>query len=226
MRFLDKSYFIGERFIPNLNERCESDIYFLAQISGWEDLSLRHTLGDCLFDELIDNLEFDTETNRYKLIDTADQKWEWLLYGHSYTKEEVQNSNGYNHGNCHCKCKCRLECNTFNFNGIFQETNVNNPIDGKELTIRKSYVADYVYHHWMQVHNTTTTGVGEVSADTSGGTRVNNAHKKILAWNDFVYKVIKCSSQGGVSLYQFINDFSDLFPEWNGKCNWKLKSTW
>lgn len=223
--FTDKTFYTGDIFIPNLEEKC-NNLYFFEWIEQWEEQCLRLTLGDCIYDELVSEMEFNEDMQKYVLKDSADEKWDWLLNGHIYTKDDVSdqslNFSPFNYYNCGCGC-VDLNCDSYHWEGIvklldrrIKETTINGQT-ANGIVISKSYLAYYVYWLWSLNEDTFTSGTGEQVANVKGGVRLSNEHKRINAYNKFVSWVIDCNSHGRVGLYRFIQDFSNLYPEWQGQ---------
>jgi hypothetical protein len=70
-----------------------------------------------------------------------------------------------------------------------------------------SMFANYIYFHYANNKSTTTTGVGEVVANTDNAKAVSNSHKAITAYNLFVAEAKE--------LYQFLEANTSVYPEWN-----------
>lgn len=223
--FTDKTFYTGDIFIPNLEEKC-NNLNFFEWIDLWEEQCLRLTLGDCVYNDLVEQMVFDEILQKYVLKETAEEKWDWLLNGHKYTKDDIsdQSLNFYpfNYSNCGYGC-IGLNCNSYHWDGIVKlldrriaETTINGQT-ANGIVVKKSYLAYYVYWQWALNEDTFTSGTGEQKANVKGGERVSNAHKRINAYNKFVSMVIDCNSHGKVGLYRFTQDFRNLFPEWQGQ---------
>lgn len=215
-------FFTGDIFIANLKESCDK-LSLFEWIYQWEKQCLRITLGDCLYDDLIEQLEWSEEQQKYVLKDDADEKWGWLLYGHTYTKDDIESSPNFNYFNCGCGCN-NNNCDTFHWDGIINIATTripNTTINGEvanAIVVKKSYIAYYIYWLFSLNEDSFTSSTGEQVAEVKGGARISNSHKRIDAHNKFVSWVIECNSHGKVGLYRFLQDFSNSFPEWSGKC--------
>lgn len=88
--FTDKTFYTGDIFIPNLEEKC-NNLYFFEWIEQWEEQCLRLTLGDFIYNELVSQMEFNEDMQKYVLKDSADEKWNWLVNGHTYTRDDSTN---------------------------------------------------------------------------------------------------------------------------------------
>lgn len=224
MYFTNKTYYTGDIFIANLKEKCD-DLTFFAYDAELEEECLRITLGDCLFNELIDQLEWDETANIYKLKDGVDEKWGWLINGHTYAKDDLSEEalSSLDYSLCGCGCD-NDNCDTFHWDGIIKvidrripPTTINGEV-ANGVKVYRSYLAEYIYWKWSLSTDTFTSSTGEKTSKTKGTDQASNSDKRIAAHNRFVSWVIDCNSHGKVGLYTFVQHFKDLYPEWQGKC--------
>ena len=223
---IDETFFTGDCFIPNLNESCDS-LMFREAIEHGKEQCLRMTLGDCLYNEMQENLEWNETLQEYVLIDGADEKWDWLINGHSYTKDDISDQSllysPFDYINCGCGC-LNQNCESFHWDGIIKMIDKRIPetvINGQTVNgiqVKKSFVAYYIYWIWSLSSDSFTSSTGEQTANVKNASRISNSSKRIEAYNKFVSWVIDCNSHGKVGLYRFMQDFSNLYPEWDGKC--------
>jgi hypothetical protein len=222
--FTDKTFYTGDIFIPNLGESCNG-LPFFEWIEQWEEQCLRMVLGDCLYNELLEQLEWSDTLNKYVLKEDVEEKWGWLINGKTYTKEDISdqslNFSPFNYSNCGCGC-VDLCCDKYHWDGIVKVLDRRIPatqVNGETangVIIKSSFLAQYVYWKWAMDSDSFTSGTGEQVAEVKGGLRISNAHKRVNAYNKFVSNVIDCNSHGKVGLYRFVQDFKDLYPEWTG----------
>lgn len=215
----DKTFFTGDIFISNLTEKCDN-LHFYEWIEVWEEQCLRTVLGDCIYNDFVAQLEWNEDDEKYQLVDGADDKWDWLLNGHTYTKDDISQSHLFND---FCCGSFSDNCDTFYWDGLvktidrrIKATEVNGQT-ANGIIINKSLISYYIYWLWALKKDSITSSTGEQIADVKNSQRVSNVHQRIDAYNKFVSMTTECSSSGGVGLYKFIQDFSNLFPEWCGK---------
>lgn len=224
--FTDKTFYTGDIFIPNLEESC-NNLSFDEWRVQYEEECLRITLGDCLYNDLLEQIEWNEDSQKYVLKEAVEEKWDWLVNGHVYTKDDITdqslNFSPYNYSNCGCGC-VDLNCDSYHWDGIVKlldrriPAKTINGVTANGIIKKTSFLANYVYWKWALNEDSFTSGTGEQVADVKGGTRISNAHKRINAYNKFVSMVIDCNSHGKVGLYRFVQDFGNLYPEWQGTC--------
>lgn len=223
MRFVNRDYF--KDTIPNITDVTDCDINLVGFISEYELECLRLILGECMYNELLDNIEYVmNETNpilsKYKLKEDADIKWDYLINGRKYEKDIIENTTvSYNIKNCGCGCNAG-NCDTYTWNGLIQEVGTNFYHNGSNYTtyVYNSLLADFILWKWYVKTETTSTGTGEAILKVKNEIPASNRGKAIKSYNQFVYKVIACPSGGRVSLYRYINHFKDTYPNWEGVC--------
>lgn len=63
-----------------------------------------------------------------------------------------------------------------------------------EGTAKKSFIANYVYWHYMEIGETDTTGTGEKKSDNVNAVNASPVAKQVKAWNemvDMIYELIE-----------------------------------
>src|SRR5690606_20602848 len=133
--------------------------------------------------------------------ESADEKWGWLLYGHNYTKDEIETSLNFQYNHCGCGCN-NNNCDTFHWDGIIKTVTKRIPtteINGQSanaIVLKSSLIAYYIFWLFEQKENTFSASTGEQVANVKGSTTVDNWHVRIKAHNMFVSWVIECNSHG------------------------------
>lgn len=214
MIFVNPSMFTGDIHIPNLEESCIKDYEIFKLISKWEIECLESVLGKCLFDQLMDQMEIKTneETNSkyYGLKDDADQKWKWLVYGRTYSKTDESVSSFEDLSVCGCGCASG-NCEFHVWEGFV--TTIPTIINGEVKEFKESFLAYAVYYNWSFHNQSRTTGIGEQKPEAKNSASVPNVTKRIDSFNYFQLKVRQCSKGGKVSLYGFIREHFELYPD-------------
>ncbi|UYW01791.1 hypothetical protein K5I29_02380 [Flavobacterium agricola] len=144
--------------IPNITETQNSNkTEVLIHIQKYEKEILEFVLGPVLYVELLENLETDDE-GYYKLKDTAEDKWKWLVNGQIYGS-----------------------CNKLRWEGlVFEVAKVN------KQPLLETVMAPYIFYQWLLKERSVSTGVGEIKGEPQGGVSVTSKHKRTDAWNTFV----------------------------------------
>lgn len=218
--FTEKTMFTGDIFIANLEESCNG-LPFFEWIEMCDEQCLRITLGDDLYDELLDQVVFNEDQQKYILAKGVDEKWDWLLNGHKYSKSDIQSQSFIGSESLSCNC-LNYNYENYTWKGIVStldrripETTINGQT-ANGVRFSKSYLAYYAYWLWSLTTETTTTSTGEKKLKNKGGYSVTNTHKRVAAYNNFVSWVADCR-KGSVGLYRFMHDFKHLFPNWEGQ---------
>lgn len=198
--FTSRSNFTyGNYRIANIDvEEIDNNIDLTIHIQKYEQEALRMILGDCLYDELITNVEIDSETGLYKLKDGVDDKWDWLLNGRKYDSKEVS---------IFCGCHSST-CSKHQWDGLIRKVA---KIQDKE--IYESILASYIFFYWSLNYRTLNLGVGEGSGNAQNTTQESSSNKRVDAWNKFVQDVDYGYPNTKVSLNQFLNEHQQYFPE-------------
>ena len=214
MSIIDRSYFeYTEVFIPNAKEDVTDSLLGVKNnldsfINKYEREILVASLGYKLFNEFNNELD-PTQANVLK--PTASVKWDELLNGKEYV----------------------INDKTVNFRGIrFSDSNFN----GND--IYQSFIAHYVYYHYLQDYDQSYSGVGVQKENPSNAFRVSNIKKSVSAWRSFYelmigeyYSVTYMYNNLNIigidyygcgnrerSLYEFIRDqnslVSDYYEDW------------
>lgn len=192
-------------FIENLEDCLSQKPSLRMSMKEMECEALRTVLGQCIYEELMENVEYDDSGEVYKLKDSAAEKWEWLLYGRTYETD--------GHKSYPCGCGCvGGHCETKRFDGIIQNFQLS-----AEETFQRNYLAYFIYYNWKTINETVTAGAGEQQPQVKNSATVYNKKKRYRAWNSFVEWVNLCGKPT-VGLYRFLKDHKDDFPNWDGMC--------
>jgi hypothetical protein len=186
----------GSYRIANIDSGCTTgaNIEMNIHLQKYEQDFLRTVLGECLYSELLENLETDSNVY-YKLKSTADPKWSWLVNGKSYTAIS---------SNCGCSS---TSCSTHKWDGLIKKVA---SID--TVSVWETIMAPYIYFHWALNYRTLNLGVGEGSGTSNGASQENTSKKRVDAWNEIVQSVHYGFPNGRVSLNQFLQDHQTEFP--------------
>ena len=202
-RFSQFTY--GQLHIPNIDTEVINNKTALSiHIQKCEEEGLRLAMGDCLYDEFMSNLEKD-ENGYYKLKSDADEKWGWLLNGHSYDAPS---------SNCNCGCGCGSgKCSKHVWGGIISKVATVESVD-----VIESILAPYVYFNWNMNYRTIATGVGEAKGIANNTVIEPSRNKRVDAWNEYIQKVSFGFPNSKVSLHQFLSEHKELFPDFQKVC--------
>lgn len=207
--FTQASHFHTDVFIENLNDCLNQMPALRISIKELESEALQMVLGQCIYEELMENVELDGSV--YKLKEDADEKWGWLLNGRVY------DTDGENSYPCGCGCDGG-NCETKRFDGIIHKyilSEGETPED--EESFERNYLAYFIYYHWKTINETVTAGAGEQSPQVKNSVTFYNKKKRYRAWNAFVQWVHLCGNPK-VGLYRFLKDHKEEFPNWDGMC--------
>lgn len=228
MKIVDLDFFINK--LPNLHEVNNCDPKYVGMIQENEDICLRVIFGECMYEDLLEQLVFNPTTVKYELKVDANIKWHYLLYGRKYNKSEVENytSNYYfGHYKNGCGCGCNsATCDDFYWKGLVEVFESIGMIRNKDnytmeqalIQSKTSLIADFIMWKYFIYSQTYTSGVGEIVVDVKNADNVNNIHRGIKSYNNFVSKCIRCTDRGSVGLYAYVQHFKDEFPNWDGAC--------
>lgn len=216
MYFLDQSFFTGDIHIPNLDETCVQNYTFFKLMSKWEKEALELSLGKCLSDDLLSQFEITGEEGmkEYTLKDGVDDKWEFLINGRNYSKDD-EGVSSFSELGFGCGCNSG-NCLTHNWEGIVNENEI--IVNGKLETFKESFLAYYVYFMWCFDNASRTTGTGEQVPDSKNSSGISNKAKRIAAWNYFYTLVRGCQSGGKTGLHIFLKEHSELFDTFEEIC--------
>lgn len=203
--FTSRSNFTyGNYRIANIDvAEIDNNVDLTIHIQKYEQECLRLILGDCLYNELMTNVELDNQTGLYKLKDTADEKWGWLLNGKNYEATESVNF-----------CACHSSsCSKHQWDGLVRQVA---EIDSKK--IYETIMASYIFFYWSLNNRTLNLGVGEGAGIAQNATQESGSNKRVDSWNKFVQDVDFGFSNTKVSLNQFLYEHQDYFPEASTVC--------
>jgi hypothetical protein len=201
------------RQVPDIAGLCQRDDFYQLLIEK-ESECLSNVLGECLYDDLKANMEFDAIEERFKVKDNADDRWKYLVYGHKYQyNNNLPNTIGLNFGGCNCGCNggnCDKHWEGLLVENIYRDYKYPN---GRGFYT--SLIIDYVYYFFLIELRSSTTITGETIVKAKNTLPSSSIVKEHMAWNSFVTKTKHCSQQSFVSLFTFLRDHSDLFPNWS-----------
>ncbi|WDF45255.1 hypothetical protein PQ459_10125 [Chryseobacterium sp. KACC 21268] len=189
MLFTDLTFFKNEPLkISNIDEMGDIALEVSKFIFSCEKQCLVLVFGQELYNELEEC--FDDENNLKE--DTPDHL-KWLIEGNSYevTVGDVVKKKEW---------KGIVQKDAFKFNGA-------------DVELKSSFIADYIYYHFMFNNRTSTTGVGQVILTAANSFTVSGFPKRIDAYNAFQMKVVG-GLKNQTSLYEFLRDHKDDFPTW------------
>lgn len=197
---IDNTYFIGEVYISHAKPSVV-DVDVDNELSLFIDDYARDCLIKCLGYNLF--LEFEAQLDSTKdngLKESADEKWDRLLNGHSYTGSDGKDAV---------------------WRGIRFKSRTS---DDKPT---KSFLANFVYWYYERNYDITRAGVGNTKPLPKGAEIVTAAPKVTKAWNKFVELVqgkenvvdiyerfgligVDYYGQGGrdICLYKFIKEMN------------------
>jgi len=193
------TYYKGEIYIPQAKPSISDDAVgskndFSFIVDKYEEDCLIKCLGISLYREFLTNI--DTTVTATFIKANSDAKWNELMNGVEYVKDGK----------------------TLYWRGIRFKT----PLNATEFN--RSFLANYVYWHYMSSQYTSTTTTGEKENKSANADNVSPGTKVIKAWNEFVEMVQGVDTHpivynysgfigvdyyrgnNHVSLYQFIND--------------------
>lgn len=205
--------------IANVNESGSLPSELLRFIALYEKNCLVEVLGDALYSEVIASFELLTGATAYTLKSTATQFIKDLVNGKSYNG--VFNDYDYGQNSFY---PVFIEGNTITtrvWKGFVQTDNY--LIGTQSGTIQSSFIADYIYYHYLLVNRSISSGVGQQTLNSENGTTVMNTSKRIERYNEFVFSVLGTDNR--VGLYQFLKDNIVNYPTWiqNRSINFKDK---
>lgn len=185
-----------------INNDIELQIYLQTQ----EENCLRMILGDCMYDDLMDNVELDPN-GYYQLKVDAEEKWDWLLNGLTYEATDPIISGG-------CGCGCHSgNCSKHKWDGLVRKV-----ATVAQTDVIESLMAPYIYYNWSISERTMVTGVGEAKGKAQNTTQESSMYRRIDAWNDFVKRVDFGWPNTRVSLNQFLKEHQGEFANAQTVC--------
>lgn len=191
------THFHSDVFVENLQDCISQSPAMWLSIGIYEEEALVASLGQCLYDELINQLEFDKDSKKYKLKEDSDEKWGWLLYGRNYSHS----------GTSHCGCNSS-NCSSASYPGIIKVYRLSD-----EVTFERNYLAYYIYYHFKTINESVTAGTGEKVVNVKNAVHVYNKKKRYNAWNRFI--------DWREELNNFLSQHKELYPDANVGCNMK-----
>lgn len=180
-------------------DSLDNSLELLVHIQKYEQASLRLCLGDSTYEEFINKLEPDAN-GFYKLKEDAEEKWGWLLDGHSYLP-----SQNHKHYNCGC-----LPDQNVRWSGLVKKV-----ATVKEIYVYESMMASYIFYYWSLDHRTLNLGTGEGRIESKAAIPESSKNKRIDAWNEFIQWAHYGYSCTNVSLSRFLEDHKAEFPNVN-----------
>jgi|SRR5690606_3545384 len=201
---LPKYHFHSDTFIENLSGCISKTPALEIMIADFEERALILLLGQCLYDEFIQQFEWSEGKNRFVLQESADEKWSWLLNGRAYEYD------GHKPFPCGCGCGGG-DCDKVKFNGIISEKIITNT-----KKVEKNYLSYFIYYHWKTINESITSGTGEQMPETANSLSVYNKKKRYRAWNQFVMWV--------QDLNKFLTHHKEDFPDAVINCSLKAKN--
>ena len=226
MIFIDPLFFEFEPVkIANIFDNGDVKADVARFIGIYEKQCLKDVLGECLYKEVQDSYTFDADEKKFVIKPDATQAIINLVNGFSYdapdrTDMVVDYYLTYN--GCGCGCG-NSNCNKREWKGFVQEDEF---LIGDALSsIKKSFIADYVYYFYLLENRSITAGTGQQVLAGENSNTVSNFSKRIDRWNEFIMSVIG-GRKGETSLYQFLRDNKSDYPAWTRSCNLQFKTKW
>ncbi len=197
--------------ISNIGEINDSiKLNLVIFIQKYEKEALRLILGDCLYFELMDNLELgsvEADGCKYWVVkEDTNEKWDKLVNGTSYDVSEIEQPIS----GCGC---CSGNCDKHYWDGIVRSVATVQDADNNDVQVLESILAPYVYRAWAMSKRTLNMGFGEGKGDADTATQESTQFKRIDAWNDFVKDVAFGDMGGRVSLHQYLREHSADFEK-------------
>lgn len=200
--------------IANITEPGSLKIELARFIALYEKQCLLEILGECLYKELIESFELVSGSSVYTLKTDATTSIKRLVNGYEYdapsNNDEVINWGlSYWFSGCGCGCGSST-CNKRFWKGLVQTDNF---LIGTEIvTSQKSFIANYIYYHYLLVNRSQTTGAGQQVLSGENSQTVSNFSKRIDSYNEFVFSVVGRNNE--TSLYRFLQDNKADYPTW------------
>lgn len=210
--------------ISNVTENGSVKTELARFIALYEKQCLLDILGECLYKELIDSYELLQNATEFTLKTDASEPIKRLVNGHSYTAPQNDGSDydwslSFWFGGCGCGCGSST-CTTRVWKGFVKTDNY--LIGGAVSESKSSFIADYVYYHYLLTNRSITTASGQQVLTGENSTTVSNFSKRIDRWNEFIFSVVGKQSQ--TSLYRFLQDNKADYPTWKRNCNLTFKT--
>lgn len=205
----NNTYYKGDIYIPQAKPSItegatEINAEFAFMIEKYEEDCLIKCLGHQLYMEFAEQLD-TAQANLLKV--GADEKWDRLLNGYTYTRQG--------------------ESSPVSWLGIRRKI----PLSG--AVYNYSFLANYVYFFYQRKQYITTTGTGTGIERSENLIKVAPTQKVVEAWNDFVLKVQGKQptpkyyynnagftgvdfyvGENQITLYQFIKDMNTIVDDY------------
>lgn len=221
MLFVNHLFFEFEPYkIANVSESGDVRSEVARIIGIYEKRCLLELLGECLYTDLVGSLEL--KDGKFQLKDDATQAIKDLVNGKTYEVTSFENTVydtiSWWKG---CGCGCGdSDCKTRNWKGFVETDEF--LIGTSVAESKRSFIADYIYYHYLLVNRTITAGTGQQVLDGENSTTLQNFSKRIDAWNNFIDATVSVRSSQ-TSLYRFLQDNKSSYPNWKRNCNLKIK---
>jgi hypothetical protein len=212
MYFVGIQNFVSDIEIPNLEEHCIINQSIILEIARYEIEFLHLFLGVCLTDELLNEMELDN--GKWIFKEDTPQKYKDLVFGVKY---ENSNSNYYN--SCNCGCNSTI-CKELKWEGLITKGKY---LDASGVEVeykQRNLIAYYIYTKYREIYKTSTQQIGESNLNSK------IFSPSIIGWFDKYYNAQRllfenikgCRNNGLVSLYDFLKDHKEDFPNHQGIC--------
>lgn len=193
--------------IANVTENGSLPAELLRFIALYEKQCLIEVLGESLFKEVIDSMQFVSVSSGFALKADATDAIKNLVNGKTY---EVESND--------CD-STELTMKTRIWKGFIQ---TNQFISGYAISSYKSsFITDYIYYHYLLVNKTISSGVGQQVLSSENGSPAMNVWKRIERYNEFVFAIL--GNRSSVGIYQFLNENKSDYPTWTKNCSIKFK---
>lgn len=203
--------------IANVTENGSLNIELARFIALYEKQCLLEILGECLYKELIDSFELLSGSTEFTLKNSATEPIKRLVNGYSYTAPPQTDCEAWTlaflFGGCGCGCGSET-CTTRVWPGFIKTDQY--LIGGEVSESKSSFIADYIYYHYLLINRSLSTGSGQQVLTGENSTTVSNFSKRIDRYNEFVSSVIGRVNE--TCLYQFLHDNKADYPTWKRNC--------
>lgn len=190
--------------IANVSENGNVQLDLSIFIGIYEKKCLIEVLGLELYQELA--ASFDFAAGVFTLKSNATTPIKNLVNGVEYDKP-VDSISSFDFDNSESTKRI--------WKGIVQTDSY--VVGTEKATIKKSFIADYIYYHYYLTNRSITAGTGQQVLAGENSTTVSNFSKRIDRYNEFVFTIL-----GGIghttSLYQFLQDRKSEYPTWVHNC--------
>jgi hypothetical protein len=196
----------GDYQIANIDEElANNNIELILFIKKYESENLRMILGECLYAELMDNVEIVADATYYSLKSGANPKWGRLLNGITYDSTDIVSG---------CGCGIHSDsCAKHTWDGLVRKIATIATVD-----IYETVMASYIFYKWSLSKRTLSMGTGEGKITAQNTTQESTANKRADAWNKMVQDVDYGYPNTRVSLNQFLKENSTDYPKAQTVC--------